>query len=62
MFFIEHSMMRWEVCLAAAGQEHMKREGERGHGEKRVRERQGAESKERPNSLFYSKLGIPGCC
>lgn len=55
-------MMRWEVCLAAAGQEHMKREGERGHGEKRVRERQGAESKERPNSLFYSKLGIPGCC
>lgn len=33
----------------------------RGEMEKGVRERKGTESKERPNSSFSSKPGLPGC-
>jgi hypothetical protein len=34
-----------------------------GEREARGRERKGAESqRERPNSPFYSKLDLPGCC
>jgi hypothetical protein len=36
--------------------------GERGNRERRVREREGAESEEGPNSTFYSKPGLPSYC